>query len=63
MRFALPVEAWKGAIAQAYPYRGWIPLDTETIEHLQQLKVERGLPTFNAAVEQLLEGDGGGEDG
>ena len=55
VRFAMPVEAWKGAVAEAYPYRGWIPLDTATIERLQELKTDRGLPTFDAAVEQLLD--------
>ena len=58
VRFAMPVEAWKKAIAEAYPYRGWIPLDTATIERLQRLKVDRGLPTFDAAVEHLLADDG-----
>lgn len=58
VRFSMPVEAWKGAIAEAYPFRGWIPLDTETIDRLQRLKVERGLPTFDAAVGELL-ADGG----
>ncbi len=58
VRFSMPVEAWQGAIAQAYPFRGWVPLDTSTIDRLQQLKVDRGLPTFDAAVDQLLADNG-----
>ncbi len=55
IRYPMPVEAWKTTIAAHYPYRGWIALHTETIERLARLKAERGLPTFDACVSELLE--------
>jgi Family of unknown function (DUF6084) len=55
IRYAMPVEAWKTMIASHYPYRGWIALHAETIERLARLKAERGLPTFDACVSELLE--------
>lgn len=53
-RFGMPIEVWRQTIDAAYPYRAWIPIHTETLERLQRLKAERGLPTFDATVEQLL---------
>ena len=47
-RFRLPLEVWRQTIDAAYPWRGWIPLHTETIARLERLKAERGLPTFDA---------------
>ncbi len=55
IRYAMPVEAWKAMIASHYPYRGWVALHTETIERLARLKAERGQPTFDACLAELLE--------
>ena len=41
-----------------YPHRGWLPLHRETLEALRRRKVERGLPTYDAAVLELLESGG-----
>ena len=38
-----------------YPYRGWLPLQRDTLEALRRRKVERGLPTYDQAVLELLE--------
>ena len=38
-----------------YPHRGWLPLQRETLEALRRRKVERGLPTYDEAVRELLE--------
>ena len=27
-RFRMPIEVWRGTIDAAYPYRGWVPVDT-----------------------------------
>lgn len=53
-RFAMPVEVWRQTIDAAYPFRGWIPAHVDTIERLETLKAERGLPTFDALLEDLL---------
>jgi hypothetical protein len=54
-RFQMPIEVWRETIDATYPFRGWIPVHTETLEQLQQLKSAAGLPTFDAAVRRLLE--------
>ena len=53
-RFGMPVEAWRAAIDAVYPYRAWVPVDKQTLESLQRRKAERGLPTFDAVLGELL---------
>jgi Family of unknown function (DUF6084) len=53
-RFELPVEVWRRAIDAVYPYRGWVPVHAETLARLERLKAERGLPTFDAVLADLL---------
>lgn len=55
-RFGMPVATWREMIAAHYPHRSWIPADRETVARLERLKVERGLPTFDAALAALLDG-------
>jgi hypothetical protein len=58
IRFSMPVAVWKQTIAEHYPYRGWVPLHTETIERLRQHRAERGLPSFDEAVIDLIRESG-----
>ena len=53
-RFALPIATWRRMIVEHYPHRSWVPLDRRTVDRLVELKARRGLPTFDAAVEELL---------
>ena len=55
-RFAMPVDVWRRMIAAHYPFRSWMPLDRDTLERLMRRKAERGLPTFDACVAELLDG-------
>jgi hypothetical protein len=57
-RFAMPVSVWRRMIDAHYPYRRWVPVHAQTLDRLQRLKAERGLPTFDAAIDALL-----GEEG
>jgi Family of unknown function (DUF6084) len=57
-RFRMPVSVWRRMIDAHYPYRGWVPVHADTLNRLQRLKAERGLPTFDAAIDVLL-----GEEG
>ena len=57
-RFSMPIEVWRRTIDAAYPYRAWVPVHAATLDRLQRLKAERGLPTFDATVDVLLEGRG-----
>ncbi len=59
--FRMPVEAWKRMIQMHYPYRDWIALHSDTIEALRKRRSERGLPTFDACVEELLREAGDGD--
>lgn len=59
--FRMPVEAWQRMIAMHYPFRDWIALHADTIEALRKRRAERGLPTFDATVEELLREDGDGD--
>ena len=53
--FRLPVATWRRLIDQHYPASGWIRLHEETLRRLQLRKAERGLPTFDRAVAELLD--------
>ena len=53
-RFGMPIEVWRRAIDAAYPLRGWVPVHGETLARLERRKAERGLPTFDAVLDELL---------
>lgn len=59
VRFAMPVAAWRAMIDEHYPFRRWIALDPRTVERLAARRAERGLPTFDAVVDELLSEDRG----
>ena len=52
--FRLPVATWRGMMDRHYPNSGWIRVHEDTLRRLQLRKAERGLPTFDAAVTELL---------
>jgi hypothetical protein len=54
-RFEMPIDVWRQTIDAAYPYRGWIPVHVDTITQLEKIKAARGLPTFDAVLEELLQ--------
>jgi hypothetical protein len=53
-RFAMPLAAWRAMIAEHYPGGGWVRLGNETLEELNAHRAGRGLPSFDAAVAELL---------
>lgn len=53
--FLMPASAWHDAVSAHYPNRGWVPAGEVTIERLRRFKVERGLPSYEAALERLLD--------
>ncbi len=55
----MPIAVWQAMIDAHYPNRGWVPAGAETIERLRRFKLEAGLPSYEAALERLL--DAGGE--
>jgi hypothetical protein len=54
--FRLPVATWRRMIDLHYPGSGWVRLQEDTLRQLQLRKAQRGVPTFDAAVAELLEG-------
>lgn len=53
--YRMPIAVWQEMIAAHYPYRGWIPAGDETIERLRRYKLAQGLPSYEAALERLLD--------
>ena len=54
--FRLPVATWRRMIDRHYPGSGWIRVQEDTLRRLQLRKADRGLPTFDATVTELLGG-------
>ncbi len=53
--FALPVRIWKEAIERHFPGAAWLRLDRESFERLNDYKSRNALPTWEAALDSLLE--------
>jgi hypothetical protein len=54
-QFGMPVAAWRAMIEEHYPGGGWIRLSHETLDALNSRRAARGLPSFDACVEELLD--------
>ena len=54
--FSMPVAAWRAMIDEHYPGWGWIRLQRTTLDALNAYRAQRGLPTFEACIEELLDG-------
>ncbi len=55
-QFRMPVSAWRAMIAEHYPGLAWIRLSEDTLEALNDRRASRGLPSFDACIEELLHG-------
>ncbi len=55
--FKMPVPSWRAMIAEHYPGGGWIRLGEQTLAALNARRGSRGLPSFDACVAELLQGD------
>ena len=54
-QFRMPISAWRAMIAEHYPGGGWIRLSEETLGRLNARRSGRGLPSFEACIEELLD--------
>ena len=54
-RFALPSGIWKQSIDLHYPNTAWLGLRRDTFERLYNFRMQRGLATFDEAIERMLE--------
>ena len=50
----LPVQAWKALMDAYYPNSAWLSLRRDTFEKLYQFKVREGIPTWEEAIEKIL---------
>jgi hypothetical protein len=53
-QYQMPVSAWRAMIAEHYPNGGWVRIRHETLVALNAYRAGRGLPSFDAAIEELL---------
>jgi hypothetical protein len=53
-RYHLPIAVWQEMMEQYYPNSAWLCLRRDVFERLYQYKVERGLPTWERVIEDLL---------
>jgi len=61
--FRLPVRVWREVMDRYFPGSAWIRLRRESFDALHRFKGRRALPTWDDAVEALLEAAGEGEGG
>ena len=54
-RFLLPVHVWKEAIDNHFPGSAWLRVRRDVYDRLVAYKAERTLPTWEAAIEALLD--------
>lgn len=54
-RYRMPVAIWRKAVAACFAQTGWIRLHEETLNRLRRRQTERGAPSFDAVVSDLLE--------
>jgi hypothetical protein len=53
-RFRLPVKVWKDMMDLYYPNSAWLCLRRDVFEELHRFKIERGIPTWEQALETLM---------
>ncbi len=54
INYRLPVSVWKEMMDMYYPNTAWLCLQRDLFDQLHRYKIERGMPTWDRAVESLL---------
>lgn len=52
--FRLPVSVWKTMMDRYFPNSAWLRVRKDVFDRLYEYKTERGLPTWEDALEELL---------
>jgi hypothetical protein len=55
-KFRLPLKTWKDVIDHYYPNSAWLYLRRDVFDRLYQYKVRHGIPTWEQAIERVLDG-------
>jgi hypothetical protein len=53
-KYRLPVQKWREMINLYYPNTAWLCLRRDVFDRLSQFKMEKGIPTWEQAIERLL---------
>jgi hypothetical protein len=53
-RYGMAVSAWRAMIAEHYPGGGWVRVGDDTLDRLHTLRAQRGLPTVDGLLRELL---------
>jgi hypothetical protein len=53
-RFKLPVSVWREMMDAYYPNTAWLCLRRDAFDRLNQYKMQRGIPTWEALIESLV---------
>jgi Family of unknown function (DUF6084) len=53
-RFRLPVKVWREMMDAYYPNNVWLNLRRDVFDRLYQYKTQRGIPTWEQALESVL---------
>lgn len=53
-RFKLPIKVWREMMESYYPNNVWLNLRRDVFERLHQYKTQRGIPTWEQALESVL---------
>jgi hypothetical protein len=56
VRFRLPVKVWRELMDTYYPGIAWLCLERDAFDRLYRYKQERGIPTWEQALESLFRG-------
>ena len=54
-RYTLPVTLWREMMESYYPNSVWLNLHRDVFERLYRYKMQRGIPTWERALEQVLD--------
>jgi len=54
-RFRLPVNVWREMMDVYYPNSAWLNLRRDVFERLYEYKVQRGIPTWEQALESMMQ--------
>jgi Family of unknown function (DUF6084) len=56
-RFSMPVKVWREMMDAYYPNTAWLCLRRDVFERLYEYKVRHGIPTWEQALESMLQAE------
>lgn len=56
-RFSLPVKVWRDMMDTYYPNSAWLRVRRDIFDRLYEYKVRHGIPTWEQALERMLEAE------